>query len=74
MPRVAAKTTEVFDRRFLKSPPEVVANDVVAAIRSGRDRVLTGSDASRIDLLMRLLPVSAPKLFNRQAGAVRNKR
>ena len=26
---------KVFDRRFFKSPPEVVANDVVAAIRRG---------------------------------------
>ena len=66
--------TKVFDERFLTSPPEVVADDVVAAIGSGRDRVLTGNDAARIDLLMRLLPVSVPKLFNRQAGAVRNKR
>jgi NAD(P)-dependent dehydrogenase (short-subunit alcohol dehydrogenase family) len=67
----AAAMTKVFDERFLVSPPEVVANDVLAAIASGRDRVLTGNDASRIDLLMRLLPVSVPKWFNRRAARVR---
>ncbi len=71
---LAATMTASFEARFLTSPPEVVANDVVAAIRSGRDRVLTGSDASRIDLLMRLLPVSAPKWFNRRAAGSLRKR
>jgi NAD(P)-dependent dehydrogenase (short-subunit alcohol dehydrogenase family) len=67
----AAAMTKVFDERFLTSPPEVVADDVVAAIRSGRDRVLTGNDAARIDLLMRLLPVSVPTWLNRRAARVR---
>jgi NAD(P)-dependent dehydrogenase (short-subunit alcohol dehydrogenase family) len=67
----AAKLTQTFDERFLTSPPEVVADDVVAAIGSGRDRVLTGNDAARIDLLMRLLPVSVPTWLNRRAARVR---
>lgn len=67
----AAALTKIFDERFLTSPPEVVSEDVVAAIRGGRDRVLTGNDAARIDLLMRLLPVSIPKWLNRRAARVR---
>ena len=64
-PRAAARMTETFDRRFLTTPPEVPARAIVDAIAHGKDRVLTGRDARRVDLMTRLFPERAPRWFNR---------
>ena len=67
----AAKMTREFEDRFLTTPPEELAAAIVDAIRAGRERVVAGSDASRIDLLMRLFPIRAPRWFAKRASALR---
>jgi short-subunit dehydrogenase len=63
----AEKMTRRFDERFLTTPPETLANAIVAAIEHRRDRVVFGKDASKVDLLVRLFPSAAPRWFNRTA-------
>jgi short-subunit dehydrogenase len=63
---LAAKTTAQFEERFLTTPPETMAAAIVAGIKKNRDRVVDGTDAARIDLLVRLFPVRAPRWFNRR--------
>ena len=43
-------------------PPDVVADRIVAAIRSGRERVLVTPEAHALDLLKRLLPTAGNRL------------
>lgn len=66
-PAAAATMTKRFDERFLTTPPEVLANAIVDAVKRNRDRVVAGKDAARVDLLMRLFPSAAPRWFNRRA-------
>ncbi len=67
----AAKRLQQFEQRFLTTPPEEVADEIVDAIRDNRERVVAGSDASRIDLLMRLFPTRAPRWFAKRASKLR---
>ncbi|WP_324731207.1 hypothetical protein [Pseudomonas paeninsulae] len=46
-------------------PPERCAADILAGIRQGKRRILTGCRSSTIDWLARLLPESYPRLLGR---------
>jgi short-subunit dehydrogenase len=68
---IAAQATDMFDRRFLTTPPEKLANAIVDGIKKKKDRIVAGTDAARIDWLVRLFPTSAPRWFNRRARRMR---
>jgi hypothetical protein len=63
----AASRTATFEREFLTMPPEVLAARIVDAVKRGRERVVAGADARRIDALVRLFPVRAPRWLARRA-------
>jgi short-subunit dehydrogenase len=63
----AASRTATFEREFLTMPPEALAARIVDAVKRGRERVVAGADARRIDALVRLFPVRAPRWLNRRA-------
>lgn len=65
----AARVAE-FERQFLTTPPRALAARIVNAVKHGRDRVVAGRDAGRIDALMRLFPVRGPRWLNRRARRV----
>jgi hypothetical protein len=62
----AARVAE-FDRQFLTTPPRALAARIVDAVKRGRERVVAGRDAGRIDALVRLFPVRAPGWLSRRA-------
>ncbi len=66
-PAVAAAATRMFEERLLTTPPEQLAAAIVAGIKRGRDRIVAGSQAPRIDLLTRLFPTRAPRWFAQRA-------
>jgi len=55
-------------RKLLRLPPEVAGETIVRAIERRQARVLVGSDAKVISLIVRLLPVSYWKLLARRVG------
>jgi short-subunit dehydrogenase len=63
----AASRTAMFEREFLTMPPEVLAARIVDAVKRGRERVVAGADARRIDAFVRLFPVRAPRWLDRRA-------
>ncbi|GAC1578186.1 MAG: SDR family NAD(P)-dependent oxidoreductase [Candidatus Elarobacter sp.] len=67
----AANMMKNFDDRFLTTPPQTMAAAIVAAIVNGRERVVAGADANRIDWLMRLFPARAPRWFTRRTHSLR---
>jgi NAD(P)-dependent dehydrogenase (short-subunit alcohol dehydrogenase family) len=52
-------------RRLLRLAPEIAGETIVAGVERRRDRVLIGSDARAIALLVRLAPVSYWKIIER---------
>lgn len=65
-PAIAAKQTATFERQFLTTTPETVANAIVAAIEGGKPRVIVGSGARLIDLLTRIVPTRAAAIIARR--------
>ena len=65
-PVTAATLTKTFEERLLTTPPETMAAAIVAGIKRGRERVLAGRDANRIDVLIRLFPTRAARWFTRR--------
>jgi NAD(P)-dependent dehydrogenase (short-subunit alcohol dehydrogenase family) len=65
-PNLAAASTRAFEQRLLTTPPETLAGAVVDAVRRGRERVVAGSGAKRIDVLTRLFPERAPRWFTQR--------
>lgn len=63
----AAMRTAQFEQHFLTTPPRELAARIVDALKHGRERVVAGRDAGRIDLLMRLFPLRGPRWLNRRA-------
>ena len=53
----AAAKRKLFES-FLRMPPETAGEIIVRGIEAGKARILVGSDAKRIAMLERLLPVS----------------
>lgn len=49
--------------RLLRTPPETVAKDILAGMRRGRRRILTGYTSSTIHWMTRLFPNSYPRLL-----------
>jgi short-subunit dehydrogenase len=66
-PATAAARIATFEREFLTMPPRALATRIVDAVKRGRERVVAGSDARRIDALVRLFPLRAPRWLNRRA-------
>ncbi|KGH45064.1 MULTISPECIES: SDR family oxidoreductase [Modestobacter] len=52
----------MYDEKLLRMPPEQAARAIVDGVEAGRARVLVGTDAKVVDLLVRLLPASYPRL------------
>ena len=65
-PVLAATLTKTFEERLLTTPPEAMAAAIVRGIEQGRDRVVAGKDAHRIELLVRMFPIRAPRWFTRR--------
>jgi short-subunit dehydrogenase len=63
----AAALTTKFEQQFLTMPPRALAARIVDAIQLGRERVVAGPDARRIDALTRLFPVRAPRWLTLRA-------
>jgi NAD(P)-dependent dehydrogenase (short-subunit alcohol dehydrogenase family) len=53
------------NKKILVTPPERCAADIVAGLKAGKRRILTGKRSSAIDWLVRLLPNTYPWLLNR---------
>jgi NAD(P)-dependent dehydrogenase (short-subunit alcohol dehydrogenase family) len=49
--------------RILITPPEKCAADILAGLKAGKRRILTGTRASSIDWIARLLPNTYPRLM-----------
>ncbi|MGY1839418.1 MULTISPECIES: SDR family NAD(P)-dependent oxidoreductase [unclassified Modestobacter] len=54
-----------YNEKLLRMPPEQAARIIVAGVEAGRPRVLVGNDAKVVDLLVRLLPATYPRLAAR---------
>lgn len=57
----AEKSVAQFDK-VLRTPPEVAAQQILAAVIKDKRRLLIGSDAKAIDLIQRILPTGYQKL------------
>lgn len=55
------KSVAQFDK-VLRTPPEVAAQQILAAVIKDKRRLLIGSDAKAIDLIQRILPTGYQKL------------
>jgi short-subunit dehydrogenase len=66
-PSTAAALTARFEQQFLTMPPQALAARIVDAVKRGRERVVAANDARRIDALVRLCPVRAPRWLSRRA-------
>ncbi len=64
---LARRRMAAFDARMLTQSPEKAARLIVRGILRGKERVLIGSDAVRIDVLARLLGPGAARVFGRLA-------
>jgi short-subunit dehydrogenase len=61
----AARKGEVFDKMFLKTPPEEVGAAIVRAIERRQPRLVVAEGARQGDLLQRLLPAGYWRLMRR---------
>ena len=52
------------NKKILITPPARCAADILAGIKAGKRRILTGTRSSTIDWIARLLPNSYPRLIN----------
>jgi len=57
--------TRTYNEKLLRMPPEQAARIVVDGVEAGKPRVLVGNDAKAVDLLVRLLPRTYPRLAAR---------
>jgi short-subunit dehydrogenase len=55
----------LYNEKLLRMPAEQAARIVVDGVEAGRARVLVGTDAKVVDLLVRLLPATYPRLAAR---------
>ncbi|MFM7274295.1 MAG: MFS transporter [Gammaproteobacteria bacterium] len=55
-------------REVLVTPPELCAAQILAGVRAGKRRILTGSRARTVDWLARLFPESYPGVLRRLSG------
>lgn len=53
---------DFYNAKLLRMDPAQAARTVVDGVEAGRPRVLVGRDAKAVDLLVRLLPASYPRL------------
>jgi len=53
------------NKKILVTPPEKCAADILAGLKTGKRRILTGRRSSTIDWIARLLPNSYPRLMSR---------
>ena len=51
-----------YNEKLLRMPAEQAARIVVDGVEAGKPRILVGSDAKLVDLLVRLAPRRYPKL------------
>ncbi|HEY0762528.1 MAG TPA: SDR family oxidoreductase [Pyrinomonadaceae bacterium] len=58
-------------RKLLRLPPEIAGETIVRGIERRQERVLIGSDAKKISLIARLVPVSYWKVLRLLAGDLR---
>jgi short-subunit dehydrogenase len=56
---------------MLITPPEDCARDILAGVRAGKARILTGNRARTIWWLSRIFPDSYPAILRRLAGKPR---
>ena len=62
----AGKLEERMDaanERILTTPPQQCAGDIVAGLKAGKRRILTGTRAAAVDWVARLLPNTYPRLL-----------
>ncbi|MCZ2839561.1 SDR family NAD(P)-dependent oxidoreductase [Modestobacter sp. VKM Ac-2985] len=52
----------MYEEKLLRMPAEQAARVIVDGVEAGRSRVLVGTDAKVVDLLVRLLPATYPRL------------
>jgi NAD(P)-dependent dehydrogenase (short-subunit alcohol dehydrogenase family) len=52
----------MYNEKLLRMPPEQAARIVVDGVEAGKPRILVGTDAKLLDLLVRLVPRSYPRL------------
>ncbi|KUI29344.1 SDR family oxidoreductase [Mycobacterium sp. GA-2829] len=56
------RRAQTYNEKLLKMKPDRAAGIIVAAVRANRSRVLIGKDARGVDVLVRLLPRTHPRL------------
>jgi NAD(P)-dependent dehydrogenase (short-subunit alcohol dehydrogenase family) len=56
------RRSRLYDDKLLRMPPEQAARTIVAGVEAGQPRILVGTDAKVVDLLVRLLPRAYPRL------------
>lgn len=56
------RRTRTYNEKLLRMDPAQAARTVVDGVEAGRPRVLVGNDARAVDLLVRLLPASYPRV------------
>jgi len=59
----AERMTKIFNDQFLTTPPEIVANGIVRAIKTRQTRLVIGSGSAAIDWLTRLFPSRAAAMI-----------
>jgi short-subunit dehydrogenase len=57
--------TRFYNEKLLRMPAEQAARIVVDGVEAGKARVLVGTDAKVVDLLVRLLPATYPRIAAR---------
>jgi len=57
-----------YNEKLLRMPPEQAARIILDGVEAGRPRIMVGTDAKAMDLLVRLLPARYPALVARVAA------
>ncbi|WP_299565097.1 SDR family oxidoreductase [uncultured Mycolicibacterium sp.] len=55
------RRVEIYNTKLLRMPPQRAARIILDGVAAGRPRVLVGADAKLLDLLVRLMPGTAPR-------------
>lgn len=66
MPKADAERLGGLWEKLLRDSPESVAETIVAGVERRQERILCGADATRIDLIQRLMPVRYWNFFRRK--------
>ena len=56
------RRTHTYNEKLLKMPPARAAAIILDGVEAGKARILVGSDAKLVDLLVRLLPRWYPRI------------